>query len=201
MQKDPGEALFICSSPPGSPFFYQAFSFCLLRRITFQIRRDGNRQSVQIRHVLFPQGGSHDNALVQDLHVLHSFQELPHQSAGPDGPGAVLHDGYGPVLHVEGLHVHEEIVHGREDAEIVGHAGQHQVAVSEDIRDQIKQPESLPELQVCFNCIFRFGRCKFSILHRFILPPAPAEALCDFPLLSLPFFLFRLAIPALSLLQ
>ena len=56
-----------------------------------------------------------------------------HQGAGADGPGAVLHDGHGAVLEVQGFHVREEIVHGREDAQVVGHRRQHQVAVLEEV--------------------------------------------------------------------
>ena len=67
-------------------------------------------EAFRLSHLVFGQ----TQAVPQDRHVLHLLlQELLHQIPGLHGPGAVLDDGAGALLEVQGLQVHQEVVQPR----------------------------------------------------------------------------------------
>ena len=66
------------------------------------------------------EGRGNGHLLIQDGHILQGLDLLLHQRAGAGRPGAAAHNGDGAFLEVQGLHVREEIVHGREDAQVIG---------------------------------------------------------------------------------
>ena len=51
-----------------------------------------------------------------------------HQIPGLAGPGAVLDDRKGAFLQMQGLHIHQEVVHHRIDSEIICHRSQNDMA-------------------------------------------------------------------------
>src|SRR5699024_7294454 len=83
------------------------------------------------------QGGLEGDRGLQNLHILHAAEDLAHELAAGGGPGAVLDQGHLPVFQGVVGDVVEQVLHGDEDAVVVGGGGENDVAVLEGVGQHI----------------------------------------------------------------
>lgn len=99
---------------------------------------DAVNQIIHFRFIIIIQGTDHGYFRIQNTHLLHLIiQEVLHEGTGFRCPGPVFNDSHRTLLHIECLHMHEEIMHNRIDSQVIGYRSQYDMAVFKRITDQV----------------------------------------------------------------
>ena len=94
-------------------------------------------QGVQLLQLVFRQGRLQGDVLADELSALQGREQIPHDLAAGGSPRAVFDDGHLAVLKVVGGDVVQQLLHGDEDAGVVGGGGKDQVAAAEGVGDDV----------------------------------------------------------------